>query len=227
MARSVAEQPALKSLLAVVIFALLVLSGTYFGAYTFCPATYDSTAVVQLVVGPNVSADAAREYINQQATGLRNDGRVLSAAWRDLRERGAAAYSNVDSWKQAVLPDVEVTADAAARTLTIRARASSADGAAMTANALAGGYVSTVRAATLQGQPVPQVMTAAEIPGQPLRDNRRMIALSASAVVLFLALLGAMTMRQTIRRQLSAIDNMAEREDLEAARADLPEARLA
>jgi hypothetical protein len=208
--------PVGKSILAAAILAALVLGITYAGAYAFCPATYSSSAVVRVPAAADPAA--VRTYFAQQAQALPTDQRVLSAAWSVLEPRGLAG-SDLKSWSRQL--GLAVQADADQQTLTISCQAASGLAAAATANALADAYVEIVSKQMPAGQLRPLVTQHAERAVEPFRDRRRLIALSASAIVLFLILVAAITMRQTIRRQLSAIDDMAEPDDRAAAALDL------
>ena len=132
-----------------------------------------------------------------------------------------------DDWLASLGSHLSLTLDPASNTLAVRYTGPDAQGVSQVCNALAAAYTTPgKRDSAKSGESLglgSQVLAPAIEPAYPVEDSRLMISLTVAASALLVSLLLVMIFRHFIARQLREIDQMADAQELEDMKADLPE----
>jgi chromosome segregation ATPase len=221
MARKLADHSALKTVAAVGIFVIMILGITFAGVYQFMSPTYRSEAIVTLPAGTTSEADMNK---------LVHSDNVVNTAWERLANDGYNLQAERDAFAKTLQTDLQLHVTPAAKQLSITYTGGSSSGVAQVANALANSYARTLAgpldpglSATQEALKLkPFIARVAVAPNLPIADTRFNTALIISASALFVSLIVVMLMRVYIYRQLREIDRMADEEDLDNLKGDLP-----
>ena len=228
MARKLADHNAIKTVAAVGIFVIMVLGSVFFGVYRFVPPLYRSEAVVQLAAPPDLQGVELQAWLNQQKAFMWS-GEVTAAAWKILRngEDHYAMHDVREEWLGSLGSHLSLSLDPASNTLAVRYTGPDAEGLSQVCNALAMAYTTPGKRDSAKANETlglgSQVLAQATAPAYPVEDSRLMISLSVVAVTLLVSLMLVMIFRHFIARQLREIDQMADAQELEDIKGDLPE----
>ncbi len=227
MARKLADHNAIKTVAAVGIFVIMVLGSVFFGIYHFVNPLYRAEATVQLAVPSNLQGADLELWFNKQMEFVRSD-EVTSAAWKVLRspDEHYGMHDVREEWAGSLGSHLTMELDSKKAALTVQYSGPDANGVSQVANALAVAYstpgLRDSAELTKNAGLGAQVIKAAP-PIFPLQDNRMMVSLGTVAVTLFISLILVMIFRFFIARQLKEIDRMADANELEDVKLDMPE----
>ncbi len=217
MARKLADHNAIKTVAAAGIFVIMVLGSVFFGVYRFVRPVYRSEAVIQLAA-PENSTDVDG-WLGKQMAFLRSN-EVAYTAWKLLRE-GDEHYNMHDvreEWLASLGDHLSIARDAGGKALVVRYTGPEAEGVSQVANAIATAYTKpTKRESTDETRKWgmdAQILAKATPAAYPAEDNRLTTFAIVASVVMLVSILAVMVFRHFVRRQLRAIDEMVEGEDL-------------
>ena len=229
MARKLADHNALKTVAAVGIFVIMVLGSVFIGVYKFVNPVYRSEAVVQLAPPASISGPEQQAWLSKQVDFFRNDD-VTFTAWKMLRtpDEHYGMHDVREEWVASLPKNLIVQLDPGTKTVAIRYTGPNPEGVAQVCNALATAYATPTARETTQeanrGYGVGStVLAKAAAPNYPAEDSRLMLSLSMVAVVLFLSLILVIVFRHYVARQLREIDQMADEQDLDDIRSEMPQ----
>jgi hypothetical protein len=236
MARKLADHNAIKTVAAVGIFVIMILGSAFAGVYRFVRPVYRSEAIVQLAAPKDLQGADLENWLNKQMAFVR-DNDVTFGAWKILRgsDEHYSMHDVRDEWVASLNKNLAMQLDAATQKLFIRYSGPDAEGVSQVCNALAVAYATPgmrdsgapgAAGAAPQGANPPgmgaQVVAKATISAFPAEDNRLMISMYVVAGVLAISLLFVMLFRHFVARQLKEIDEMADAQELDEMRTDLP-----
>ncbi len=230
MARKLADHNALKTVAAVGIFVIMVLGSVFISVYKFVNPIYRSEAVVQLVPPATTpQGPALQAWLARQMEFIRSDD-VTFTAWKMLRtpDEHYGMHDVREDWLASLSKNLSLQLDAGTKTLAVRYTGANAEGVSQVCNALAAAYATP---GAREGTPElnrtlgvgAMVIAKAMPPLYPAVDNRLMLSLSVVAVVMFISLLLVIMFRHYVARQLREIDQMADEQDLDDIRAEMPD----
>jgi chromosome segregation ATPase len=229
MARKLADHNALKTVAAVGIFVIMVLGSVFIGVYKFVNPIYRSEAVVQLAPPASITGPEQQSWMAKQVDFFRADDLTFTA-WKMLRtpDEHYGMHDVREEWLASLPKSLVLQLDPGTKTVAIRYSGPNPDGVAQVCNALATAYATpTARETTSEvnrGYGVgATVLAKAAAPNYPSEDNRLMLSLSVVAVVLFLSLILVIIFRHYVARQLREIDQMADEQDLDDIRTEMPQ----
>jgi chromosome segregation ATPase len=233
MARKLADHNALKTVAAVGIFVIMVLGSVFIGVYKFVNPVYRSEAVVQLAPPASIAGAEQQAWMAKQVDFFRTDDLTFTA-WKMLRapDEHYGMHDVREEWLASLSKNLSVQLDPASKTVAIRYTGPNPDGVAQVCNALADAYATpTARETTSEqnrGYGVGStVLAKAAAPIYPAEDSRLMLSLSVVAIVLFLSLIMVIVFRHYVARQLREIDQMADEQDLDDIRTEMPQTETA
>lgn len=221
MARKLADHSAAKTVAAVGIFVIMILGISFGAVYQFISPTYRSEAIVNLQ--SSTSSDGEMNKLVRSDT-------VVNSAWDHLANDGYNLQSERDAFVRTLADDLQVHVMPATKQMSLAYAGSSSTGVAQVANALADAYARALAgpldpglSATQEAVKLkPWIARVAVAPSVPVVDTRFVTGLTISASLLFVALLVVMVMRVYIYRQMREIDRMADEEDLDNLKGELP-----
>jgi len=227
MARKLADHNAFKTVAAVGIFVIMVLGSAFFGVNHFVHPLYRSEAVVQLAAPQDLHGAELESWMNKQMEAVRSND-VTFAAWKVLHS-GDTHYTLQDvrdEWIATLPRSLQLSVDSHAKTLTLRYFGGEAENVADASNALARAFLQPDLRDPDSSKDIgagAQLAQKATVPAIPVEDNRLMICLSIVAGALLLSLVFVLIFRHFVARQLKEIDQMADTQDLEDIKTEMPE----